>query len=696
MNFSDAKIRAEKLRKEIDNLRYRYHVLDDPGVSDDVYDSLTRELREIEAQFPKLASPDSPTQRIGGKPLEKFQKIEHEVLMMSLNDAFDFEELDAWGKRIKKLLPQGEKYEYFCELKLDGLAISLIYEDGLFARGATRGDGRVGEDITENLKTIHSIPLRLRSPFPKKLEVRGEAIMSKKVWKTLNEENTKEGKILFANTRNAAAGSLRQLDPRLAAERKLDFYAWDIVQLQATSYKLPAKHSEEHDLLHKLGFKLEKHDAICGDLDEVKKFIKKIEKLRENLPFGSDGVVVSVNNLDLHPRLGVVGKAPRYMIDYKYPPEKATTIVKDITVNVGRTGALTPLAHFEPTVVAGSTISKATLHNADFIEGRDIRIGDTVVIQKAGDVIPEVVESLPKLRSGRERKFHMPLTCPVCGAKVERRNLGSPSPNPLPSREGNSSPLRGGDKGGGESSVAFFCSNPKCPAKNRRGMQHFVNALEIYTVGPKILDRLKEEGLISDAADLFALKKEDVAGLERFGEKSAENIIASIQEHKRVSLSRFLMAFGILHVGEQTAFDLAKEFGTLNKIRHASLEKLNAIENIGDVVAQSVFDYFRDPQNQKFIDRLLERGVHIEPKKLQATSYKLKGLKILVTGTLETLSRDEAKKLVMENGGDWVSSISKNTDYLVLGENPGSKLDKAEKLGVKIIGEKEFLKLLGR
>src|SRR3989338_4546026 len=343
--------------------------------------------------------------------------------MMSLNDAFDFEELDAWGKRIKKLLPQGEKYEYFCELKLDGLAISLIYEDGLFARGATRGDGRVGEDITENLKTIHSIPLRLRSPFPKKLEVRGEAIMSKKVWKTLNEENTKEGKILFANTRNAAAGSLRQLDPRLAAERKLDFYAWDIVQLQATSYKLPAKHSEEHDLLHKLGFKLEKHDAICGDLDEVKKFIKKIEKLRENFDFGTDGVVISVNNLDLHPRLGVVGKAPRYMIAYKYPPEKATTIVKDITVNVGRTGALTPLAHFEPTVVAGSTISKATLHNADFIEGRDIRIGDTVVIQKAGDVIPQVAEPLPKLRSGRERKFHMPLTCPVCGAKVERRNL---------------------------------------------------------------------------------------------------------------------------------------------------------------------------------------------------------------------------------------------------------------------------------
>ncbi len=676
MDKQQARARAQKLRDEINDLRYRYHVLDDPNVTDDVYDSLTRELRDIEALYPEFMTSDSPTWRVGGRVLEKFQKVKHRLPMLSLNDAFDFAELAAWEKRIKKLLPSGEErgLEYFCELKLDGLAVSLIYEDGYFVQGTTRGDGQMGEDITQNLKTIHSIPLKLLSPAPRVLEVRGEGIMSKKVWQMLNEKNVAEGRPRFANTRNAAAGSLRQLDPKLTAERKLDFYAWDIVQMSDVGSRKSEvqNHSDEHDLLRKLGFKVEKHEQVCKNLEVVKKFIKKIEKLREDLPFGSDGVVISVNSLTLHERLGVVGKAPRYMLAFKYPPEKATTTVKNIIVNVGRTGVLTPLAYFSPTPVSGSTISKATLHNLEFIKDKDIRIGDTVVIQKAGDVIPEVVESLSRLRTGRERKFHMPEKCPVCGARVERRQLGAK----------------------GVISSAYYCANPKCPAKNRRFLQHFVNALEIYNVGPKILDRLKAEALISDAADLFILKKEDLASLERFGEKSAQNIVSSIQEHKIVSLPRFIMALGVLHVGEQTAFDLALTFGTLSQLRQAQLNDINAIDNIGDVVAHSVYDFFHDSQNEKFIDRLLERGLVVESAEKVKKSAKLKGLKIIVTGTLSSLSREEAKHLIMEQGGDYVSSVSKNTDYVVVGENPGSKLAKTEKLGIKILDEKQFLKLV--
>ena len=672
MNEKQAKARAEKLKKEINDLRYRYHVLDDPAVSDDVYDSLTRELVEIEQEFPQIQTVDSPTQRIGGKPLEKFEKVKHIVPMLSLNDAFNKEDLEAWEKRIKKLLPADSEFDYFTEVKLDGLAVSLIYEDGNLARGATRGDGLIGEDITENLKTVHSIPLRLRKPHLKLLEVRGEAVMSKDVLKMLNKRQEKEGKPLFANTRNAAAGSLRQLDPKLAAKRHLDFFAYDIAQIDED--KAVTRHSKEHELLRIYGFKVDSHEKVVSGLNGVFQRIDKIEKLRKEFDYGTDGVVVSVDDMKFYERLGVVGKAPRFMIAYKYPAEKATTRIKDIVVNVGRTGALTPLGIFEPTLVAGSAIFQAAFHNMDMIEQKDIRTGDTAVIQKAGDVIPEVVESLPRLRTGKERKFHMPKSCPVCGGKVEQRQLGT----------------------GKSISTAYYCSNPKCPAKNQRFMQHFVNALEIYTIGPKILQRLKDEGLISDAADLFTLKKEDVASLERFGEKSAENIINSIQEHKKVSFPRFIMALGILHVGEQTAFDLAEAFGTLNKLRNASLEELNTIENIGDVVAKSVYDFFRDPQNQKFIDRLLERGVKVQSAEKVVKSQKLKGLKIIVTGTLETLSRDEAKKLVMENGGDWVSSVSKNTDFLVVGDNPGSKLDKAEKLGVKIIDEQQFLKILNK
>jgi DNA ligase (NAD+) len=676
MDKIEAKNRIEKLREQIEDLRYRYHVLDDPKVTDDIYESLQRELRGLEEQYPEFKDDLSPTNRVAGKPLDKFVKVRHEVRMLSLNDVFSREELEAWEKRVKKILPAEAVVEYFCELKLDGLSVSLIYRDGKFVSGSTRGDGFIGEDITQNLRTIQSIPLKLRAPFPEFLEVRGEGIMSKKVLKDLNSKYEKENKPLLANTRNAAAGSLRQLDSNLTAERKLDFFAWDVAQLRGKEIGELGNwgiktHSDKHRLLRDLGFKVDRHEKICTNLSEVEKFVDEIGKLRPNFPYGTDGVVISVDDLALQDRLGIVGKAPRYMAAFKYPAEKATTVIKDIKFNVGRTGVLTPLAIFEPTLVAGSTIGKATLHNIDQINRLDVRVGDTVVIQKAGDVIPEVVEVLPKMRTGKEKKVKVPDKCPVCGKNVERRSTGSKS----------------------EASVAYYCSNPKCPAKNRRFMQHFVSVLEIYEIGPKILDRFQEEGLISDAADIFSLKADDIKGLERFGEKSADNIIESISQHKNVSFSRFIYSLGILHVGEQTAEDLAQAFGNLEKLMAAGLEEISRIENIGPVVAQSVYGYFRHKENIKFIQKLIKGGIKIHHE--QKKAGKLTGKTFVITGTLESMSRDEAKAKIKFLGGKISESVSKQTSYVVAGSSPGSKFAKAQKLGVKILDEKEFLLLIG-
>ena len=699
VNPSEVKNRIIKLREQIEDLRYRYHVLDDPKVSDEVYDSLGRELKILESEHPEFADLESSLNRVGGKPLDKFVKVPHRVRMLSLNDAFSKEELSDWEKRIKKILlpvlenPAAEKLCYFAEVKLDGLAVSLIYENGNLVRGATRGDGFIGEDITQNLKTINSIPLKLRGNFPEYVEVRGEAIMTKKVLEQLNKKQAAENKPLFANTRNSAAGSLRQLDPKLAAERKLDFFAYDIAEQSAVSSDARTEprrgnqqsetHSAKHKQLRDLGFKtLEAHELKAKNLSEVEAFIDKIEKLRDGFPFGMDGVVVSIDQLAFQKILGVVGKAPRYMVAYKYPAEKATTIIKDVFFNVGRTGVLTPVAVFKPTLVAGSTISKATLHNMDQINRLGLKIGDTVVIQKAGDVIPEVVEVLLKLRSGKEKTIKIPSSCPVCGHNVEQRGVNSP-------------PARGGVRGRGiASSVSYYCVNPKCPAKNRRGMQHFVSIFEIYEIGPKILDRLQEEGLISDAADLFTLKKSDLEGLERFGEKSADNIINSIQSHKTVTLPRFIYALGILHVGEQTAEDLAKHFTALDKLASGGSDEINNIENIGPVVAKSVFDFFRDKENLKFINKLQKNGVMVQSYKLQTTSYKLAGKTFVITGTLETMSRDEAKNRIKSLGGKTSESVSKLTSYVVAGSEAGSKKAKAEKLGVEILDEKKFLELI--
>ncbi len=663
MSINDIKKRMEKLADQINELRYRYHVLDDPSVTDQVYTSLTQELVDLEAKYPQLKAKNTPTQRVGGVALEKFQKVQHQSRMLSIQDAFSLEEVEDWQQRIAKLLP-GEKLEYFCELKFDGLAISLRYEKGELKIAATRGDGFTGENVTENIKTIQSIPLEL--PTNNSVEIRGEAIMPKKAWEALNKQQEREGKTLYANTRNAAAGSIRQLDPKITASRNLQFYAYDIIDSGLET------HEQVHDQLKKWKFRSTQYQKRVKSLDEIKKFYQEIEKVRGSLPFGIDGIVISVNDLDALKRLGVVGKTPRGMVAFKFAPEQATTVVENIGINVGRTGKLTPVAHLRPVFVGGTTVSRATLHNEGEIKRLGLKIGDTVVVQRAGDVIPDVVEVLAKLRTGKEKNFVMPKHCPVCKQPVVRRVIGSKD----------------------EAGADYFCENNDCPTKNLRSMEHFVAAFDIYTVGPKILQRFKDEGLISDVVDLFYLKKEDIQSLERFGEKSAENIVNSIQEHKKITLPKFIYALGIPHVGEETGFDLAQRFGSIEKIMEASMEGINAIPNIGEVVAKSVFDWFANKANKDLVKNLIKAGIKIENIKVKTTL--LTGKSVVVTGSLDSMSRDEAKEAVREAGGDWVSSVSKNTDYLVVGDSPGSKFDKAQKLGVKIIEEKEFLKLLDK
>ncbi len=666
MNLEQATERAGKLRAQIDDLRYRYHVQNEPGVTDEVYTSLTRELTELEGRFPELRDDSSPTLRVAGQALDKFLKVQHGTRMLSLQDAFSVAELGEWAARVKKLLP-GEAPAYFAELKLDGLAVTLRYERGVFVRGATRGDGLVGEDITQNLRTVQSIPLRLREPFPDVLEVRGEAVMAKATLAALNEKNEREGKPVYANTRNVAAGSLRQLDPALAAERKLVFFAYDIAELRGKGFELRS-HSGKHELLRKFGFKVDSREKICASLGDVESFIEAVGTERASFAYGTDGVVVAVDDLGQQARLGVVGKAPRYAVAYKYPAERVTTTVEDVRWQVGRTGVLTPVAHLAPVLVAGSTVARASLHNLDQIERLGLKVGDTVVLQKAGDVIPEIVEVLPKLRTGKEKTVKVPKACPVCAEAVVRLERAT----------------------GG--ATVFGCGNPSCPAKNTRQLQHFVNAFEIYTIGPKVLQRFQDEGLISDAADLFSMKEEDIAGLDRFGEVSAHNIVKSVHEHRHVSLPRFLLALGILHVGEQTAEDLAGHFQSLERLRRAGLDEIASVPNVGEIVAESVHGYFKDKKNQRFMEKLLKAGVRIQ-------SYAkalgvLSGKTFVVTGTLESMSRDEAKAKIKSLGGKVAESVSNRTSYLVAGDKPGSKLEKAQKLRVPTLDEAAFKKLI--
>jgi DNA ligase (NAD+) len=667
-NAAKAQERLEKLRDQIADLRFRYHVENDPNVTDDVYESLIREAKALENDFPQFAITQE-FDRVAGAPLSVFTKVTHSSRMLSLNDVFSIEELKEWSNRMERLL-SGATHHYFAEVKLDGLAVALRYEKGMLVQAATRGDGFVGEDITENAKMVRTIPLHLTAPFPAVVEVRGEIIMKKNILHKLNAIQEKNGKTLFANTRNAAAGSVRQLDPALVKERQLDFFAYDIATSDVVEIK---SHSQKHALLRTLGLPVVADEMRSDTVEGLLSFIDMVAKKRDSLPFNIDGIVISVDEIALQDTLGVVGKAPRYVVAYKYPAERVTTTVQDITVNVGRTGVLTPLAHFTPVLVAGSTVSKATLHNMDQIARLDIRIGDTVVIQKAGDVIPEVVQVLADLRTGKEKKFVMPKTCPICGFSVERRAAQSKH----------------------EDTVAYFCTNEDCPAKHTRGMIHFVHMLDIYEVGPKIIDRLQEEGLITDAADLFALTEADLSGLERFGEKSAQNIIAAIAEKKHPPLDRFIASLGIANVGTETARDIALHFGTFEKFWNASGEAFDSIPNIGPAVVESITTYREKVSSKNLIEKLFANGV--SPKALNVAKGKggiFSHKTVVLTGTLATMSREKAKEIIQSHGGKVTGSVSSSTALVIAGEKPGSKYDDAMKLGVKILSEDEFLKMI--
>lgn len=668
MNKNQAKQRIQQLRGLIEQYRYSYHVLDKSLVSDAVNDSLKHELQELENQYPEFIMPDSPTQRVGGKPLEKFQKVEHSQFMLSLTDAFSFDEVEEWETRNKKIV--NEDYDYYTELKIDGLAVSLIYENGILVRGATRGDGRVGEEVTNNLKTIEAIPLRLNLKSQSsnlKIEVRGEVYMPIEIFEKLNKKYKKEGKALLANPRNAAAGSIRQLDPKITAERKLSFIAWDLFQHPWGDGNMVQTHRELHKILSQLGFKTVEQNRYCQNLDKVEAFKNEMEKIREKLPFQIDGIVVQINDNSIKEKLGVVGKAPRGMIAYKFAPEETTTIVEDIGINVGRTGVLTPVAFLKPVLIAGSTISRATLHNEDEIRKKDIRIGDTVIVHKAGDVIPEVERVLKELRPKNAREFKFPETCPQCGGVVERA----------------------------EGKAAYRCLNKKCFTIQRRTLEHFVSraAFDMPGLGPKIINKFIEEGLIKDAADLFNLKVGDIEPLERFAEKSAQNIVSTIRSHQKISLARFVYALGIPNVGEETAYDLAEKFNSIDSIEKATLEEIDSIRDIGGIVAKSIYDWFADKENQKFVDRLLK---FVELESPLSKSNKFSGRTFVFTGGLENLSREEAKEKIRNLGGDVSESVSKDTSYVVVGSEPGEKYVQAKELNVKIINEKDFLELLGR
>lgn len=671
LSKESAKKRIEKLRAYIDETRYQYHVLDNPSISDAEWDQLMRELIELEKQFPEFFDKNSPSQKVGGEPLKKFISVPHEKPMLSLNDAFTETELTAWYERMARLVGEEpiKKSGFYCELKMDGLATSLVYENGELSYALTRGDGKVGEDITNNIKTVKAIPLRLRQHSniyslvkDKRLEIRGEVFMPTSSFEALNKERKKKGEPLFANPRNAAAGSLRQLNPKITASRNLMFMGYALLGIDV------ATHQQEHEIIGDLGLPSDKRNKFCKNLDQIYDLWHKWEKERPKLKFQIDGMVVNINNEKLFSKLGVVGKAPRGAIAFKWPAEEVTTKVENITVQVGRTGTLTPVAHLTPVVVAGSTVSRATLHNQDEIDKKDIRIGDTVMIRKAGDVIPEVVKSIKDLRNGHEKKFKMPKKCPICGSKVERK--------------------------AGE--AAFRCTNPKCFAVEFRSLTHFVSktAFDIDGLGPKILEKLVNEGLIKDAADIFTLKIGDLEPLERFAEKSAANVIESVDTAKEIDLARFIYALGIRNVGEETAHDLAEKYQKIDNIKKASLDDINSIYDIGPVVAESIYRYFHDEKSLKLIDRLLENGVRVKGPKAVEKKSGVAGKTFVFTGGMDSMTRDDAKALVRKYSGNISESVSAKVDYVVTGESAGSKLDKAKKLGIKIIDEDEFLGLV--
>lgn len=654
-----AEQRAAKLRLLIDKYRHAYHVLDDPAVTDEVFDSLTVELREIEGNYPDLATAQSPTQKVGGVALSRFPKVKHVAPMLSLNDVFSKDDIEEWKKKVEKLTP-GMVLDYFCELKIDGLSIMLTYENGVLVQAATRGDGKIGEVVTDNIRTIRSIPKALQHAPSGRLDVRGEVYMSKQVFDRVNSKMAAEGLQTYANPRNLAAGSIRQLDSVVTASRELDSYIYDIVG----GLNVPT-HEEKHAQLENLGFATSKYVKHCKSIEEVVEYCTYWDDKRNDLDFHVDGVVVIVNDNEVFDNLGYVGKAPRGAVAYKFPAEQVTTVIEDIRVNVGRTGAVTPFAVMRPVKVAGSTVSRATLHNEDEIKRKDIRIGDTVVLQKAGDIIPEILRPLPELRDGSEREFVMPTVCPMCGSAIE--------------------------KPAGE--AVARCVNKFCFAVEREQLIHFASkdAFDIDGLGEKIVDQLLTEGIISDAADLFALTEGDLSGLERFGAKSAAKLVSAIANKKVVSLSRYIYALGIRHVGAITASDLAAYYGDLEAIKLATKADLEEIEGVGSVVAESIATWFREERNLKLLDKLAANGVGYE---VVSRGYKLAGQTFVITGSLSNMTREDAEEKIRLLGGKASGSVSKSTNYLVAGTGGGSKLAKAESLGIKIINEDELSNIL--
>lgn len=689
VNHAEAAKRVLVLRQEIDTYRYEYHVLDALSISEAALDSLKHELFKLELEYPDLVTADSPTQRVAGKPLEGFVKIPHQFPMRSLEDVFNREEAEEWLERLKRLEP-GASFDFFAEVKLDGLAVSIVYEDGALKYAATRGDGRVGEDVTHNIRTIESLPLRLRVPtdteceaFAKtyalpssallktlakqglrgRIELRGEVYLLRKQLEKLNKELVARGEEPFANPRNAAAGGIRQLDPKLAAERSLSFSGWHLFG----DFGLTT-HAQAHALMTLFGIPGNALTRPCATIEDVEHFMEEVGKKRDHLPYQIDGIVVNVNNDILFERLGVVGKTPRGAMAWKYAAEQGTTVVREVRVSVGRTGALTPVAVMDPVTLAGTTVTHASLHNEDEIERLGLMIGDTVIVEKAGDIIPKIIQVLPNLRTGKEVPFRMPKVCPMCGTEVLRR----------------------------EGEVAVVCPNKNCFAQETARLLHYASrtALDIRGLGDKIVEQLLQEGLARDPADLYELTPGDLEPLEGFAELSAKKLVAEIQAHREPSLERFLMGLGIRHVGAETAADLARAFGSIENFRAADHDVLMQIDGIGEIVAQAIVEFVRDSQEKARLGRLLE---HVRPqvtKVVDRSNLPLSGTTWVLTGSLESIGREEAKERIRAQGGEVSESVSKKTSFLVVGAEPGSKYAKAQKLGVTILDEEAFLKKL--
>lgn len=668
MDLQIAEQTINEIRSLLNQYGYEYYVLDKPSVPDAEYDKLMQELLKLEEKFPELKTPDSPSVRIGGAILALFEKVEHRTPMLSLGNAFNEQDLRDFDRRIRQAV--GDDFSYVCELKIDGLAVSLRYEGGLFVQGATRGDGTIGEDITANLKTIKSIPLRLREPVS--LEVRGEAFMPKRSFEALNQARTERGEELFANPRNAAAGSLRQLDPKIAASRKLDVFLYGIGNPEAIG---AVSHSDGLDYLDHLGFKTNKERRKCASIDEVVQFVNDWVEKRPNLPYEIDGIVIKVDSLEQQDELGTTAKSPRWAIAYKFPAEEVVTTLLDIELSVGRTGVITPTAILTPVKVAGTTVQRASLHNEDLIREKDIKIGDKVVVKKAGDIIPEVVNVLADQRTGNEVDFKMPTHCPECESELVRL----------------------------EGEVALRCINPKCPAQIREGLIHFVsrNAMNIDGLGERVISQLFAEKLISDVADIYKLTSEQLLALERMGEKSVSNLIKAIEASKSNSLEKLLFGLGIRHVGAKAAKTLALHFDSMDRLAIASKDELIAINEIGDKMADSIVAFFEQDEAKELINELVTAGVNMEYKGAKPVSAAesdsiFAGKTVVLTGKLEQLARNEAKEKIEALGGNVAGSVSKKTHLVIAGADAGSKLKKAEELGIEVWDEEKLLEELNK